>query len=286
MDPIITAVVALVAAVIGWLLGQGAARRPFEESLGRLTRRLQDGDVADIGGGPQSVQAVAKVVEAGWAPATGQATPPETDADGELKQAALWEALHRVSKHLASAVKAPLERAASGDDSTLRSGVGEALGALEDIDFFLATPPDGISEIDLGETVREVIADFGAESGARPKQRGPRRPIHVQGNPDALKDALFLILHNASQFGAGRPVDVVVRVEDGHGRVHVRDRGTGFSAEALSRAYDPFYTTIDGNLGLGLAHARKLLEESGGKIHLRNSERGGGEVEVGLPLTS
>ena len=284
MDLIITAVVALVAAVVGWLLGQGAARRPFEESLGRLTRRLQDGDVADIGGGPQSVQAVAKVVEAGWAPASQAA--PESDGDAELKQAALWEALHRVSKHLASSVKAPLETAASGDDSNLRAGVGEALGALEDIDFFLATPPDGISEIDLGETVREVIADFGAESGARPKQRGPRRPIQVKGNPDALKDALFLILHNATQFGAGRAIDVVVRVEDGHGRVHVRDRGTGFSAEALSRAYDPFYTTIDGNLGLGLAHARKLLEESGGKIHLRNSERGGGEVEVGLPLTS
>ncbi len=282
MDLIVTAVAAAFAGgLAGWMFGQGAGRRTFEEALARLTRRLQEGEVADVGAAPEPVQAVARVVEAHWAPAKpGSAESATTD----LNQAALWEALQRVSTHLSASVRSPLAEASSGDATQLREGVGEALGALEDIEFFLAATPEGRAEIDLGDAVQEVLREFSAEGGVRPKQRGPRRPIQVTGNSEALQDALFLILHNANQFGRGRAIDVVVRVEDGHGRVHVRDRGAGFSAEALSRAYDPFYTTVDGNLGLGLAHARKLIEDSGGKIHLRNSERGGGEVEIGLPL--
>lgn len=270
----------MVAGLAGWLLGKGAGRRPFQESLAGLSRKLREGEVSASAGAPEEVQAIAGVLQTGWEPAT----PEAEDASEAIKQAALWEALHRVSRHLSVAVREPLEEASQGGGGALAAGVDEALGALEDIDFFLATPPDGVTDIDLGQTVREVLDDFSSESAARAKQRGPRRPITVTGNPEALKDALFLILHNASQFGANKAIDVVVRLEDGHGRVHVRDRGPGFSAEALSKAYDPFYTTVEGNLGLGLAHARKLIEDAGGKIHLRNSDRGGGEVEVGLPL--
>lgn len=280
MDPIVVGVIAaVVAGLAGWLLGRGAGRRPFQEALAGLSRKLREGEAAASAGAPEEVQAIAGVLQTGWEPANPDAGDP-TEA---IKQAALWEALHRVSRHLSVAVREPLKEA-SQRKGALAAGVDEALGALEDIEFFLATPPDGVSDIDLGQTVREVLDDFSTESSARAKQRGPRRPITVTGNPEALKDALFLILHNASQFGANKAIDVVVRLEDGHGRVHVRDRGPGFSAEALSRAYDPFYTTVEGNLGLGLAHARKLVEDAGGKIHLRNSERGGGEVEVGLPL--
>ena len=144
--------------------------------------------------------------------------------------------------------------------------------------------PDGTDAVDLGRLVSEVIKEFSQGSGVRTHQRGPRRLLRVNANEEGLKDALFLLLHNAGQFGKGRPVDVVVRVEDGYGRVHVRDKGVGFTAESLSRAYDPFYTTVDSNLGLGLSHARRLVEGSGGKIALRNSDRGGGEVEVAFPL--
>lgn len=300
MDPIITGIIAAVVALpIGWMLGQGAGRRPFEDALGVLARGLQNGEVADVKGSPEGVRAVAKALGSAWAPvgdaprragrsgdAAKEYVVPETQTtpSDTVRQEALWEALQRVNNHLATTIQQPLIEASTGDTSDLREGVEQALGALADIEFFLGTPPQGKTEIDLGEAVREVIADFSATSSTRPKQRGPRRPVHVTGNPDALKDALFLVLHNAEQFGEGRPIDVVVRVEDGHGRVHVRDRGRGFSAEALSRAYDPFYTTVDGNLGLGLAHARQLIEDSGGKIRLLNSERGGGEVEIGLPL--
>jgi two-component system C4-dicarboxylate transport sensor histidine kinase DctB len=68
------------------------------------------------------------------------------------------------------------------------------------------------------------------------------------------------------------------------GRVLIQDEGPGFSAEALSRAYDPFYTTSKDGLGLGLSHARRAVELQGGQIHLRNRTDGGAEVEISVAL--
>lgn len=63
----------------------------------------------------------------------------------------------------------------------------------------------------------------------------------------------------------------------------MRDRGKGFSEEAFRRAFDPFYSTSDAGLGLGLPHARKVIESMGGRIELRNVPDGGAEVEISFP---
>ena len=96
----------------------------------------------------------------------------------------------------------------------------------------------------------------------------------------ALMDALYLVLHNAGRFGNGAKVDLTVEESDGRARIVVRDRGSGFSEEAFSRAFDPFYSTSDAGLGLGLPHARKVIESMGGSIELRNVPDGGAEVEI------
>jgi signal transduction histidine kinase len=96
-------------------------------------------------------------------------------------------------------------------------------------------------------------------------------------------DALYLVLHNAARFGGTATVDVSVLAESGSARIRVRDRGPGFSDEALRRAFDPFYSTAEDGLGLGLPHARRVVEGMGGRIELRNVAAGGGEVEISFP---
>ena len=103
-------------------------------------------------------------------------------------------------------------------------------------------------------------------------------------NPEALLDALYLILHNAAVFGDGKGIVSTVSSDGEWGRVLIQDEGPGFSAEALSKAYDPFYTTSEGGLGLGLSHARRVVELQAGRIHLRNRPDGGAEVEISVPL--
>jgi signal transduction histidine kinase len=98
-------------------------------------------------------------------------------------------------------------------------------------------------------------------------------------------DALYLVLHNASRFGRGQTIDLTVAQQGARAALRVRDHGPGFSEEAFRRAFDPFYSTSEDGLGLGLPHARKLLEAMGGSIQLRNVPDGGAEVEISLPTS-
>lgn len=77
-------------------------------------------------------------------------------------------------------------------------------------------------------------------------------------------------------------------------RIAVRDRGPGFAADVLPRAFEPFVTGADPartpsahGLGLGLALVRKIVEAHGGTVSARNIVDGanvlGAEVAIELP---
>jgi signal transduction histidine kinase len=193
-------------------------------------------------------------------------------------------ALRRMHAFLETKVDGPLKRGLKGRRS-LASSVKQARAAIQDLEIFMSDPSGDSEPEDLAEMVRSTATDFADEWDVSLRIGPPEKPIQVVANAGAFQDALYLILHNAAQFGSAGPVSVEIREEQGWGRVLVRDSGPGFSPDALSRAYDPFYTTTDGGLGVGLSHARQVVEEQGGRIHLRNAEGGGAEVEIALPVS-
>ena len=76
---------------------------------------------------------------------------------------------------------------------------------------------------------------------------------------------------------------MAVESEGDEARVTIRDRGAGFTEEALERARDLFYTTRPGALGLGLPFARKVIEGFGGHLEVGNHPEGGAMVTMVLP---
>lgn len=67
-------------------------------------------------------------------------------------------------------------------------------------------------------------------------------------------------------------------------QVDVADTGCGIAAENLARIFDPFYTTKETGVGLGLSVSHGIVREHGGTIHA-DSEPGQGSVfHVRLPL--
>ena len=66
--------------------------------------------------------------------------------------------------------------------------------------------------------------------------------------------------------GAGRPVRVEVTASRGPGdrlALRLRDDGPGIGPELLNQACDPFVTTKEGHLGVGLTRVQTLLEMYG-----------------------
>ena len=60
--------------------------------------------------------------------------------------------------------------------------------------------------------------------------------------------------------------------------VEIRDTGLGMSKETLNNAFEPFFSTKAGGIGLGLSNVKKIIEQHGGSIHLESKEGEGSSV--------
>jgi signal transduction histidine kinase len=67
--------------------------------------------------------------------------------------------------------------------------------------------------------------------------------------------------------------------------VSVKDTGIGIEKDALSRLFEPFYTTKSGGTGLGLTIAYRIMEDHGGSIHVSSQPGNGTTVTLMFPAT-
>ena len=66
--------------------------------------------------------------------------------------------------------------------------------------------------------------------------------------------------------------------------VQVQDDGPGLSPEMQKRLFEPFVSTKETGLGLGLSICRRLVEAHGGTIHGANAPEGGALFAFTLPV--
>ncbi len=116
-------------------------------------------------------------------------------------------------------------------------------------------------------------------------------PWKIAGDHKALRHAFSEIMLNALQANPDEPnVAVHLAVSPGGAaqlQVEVRDTGRGFNAEIAQRAPEPFFSTRNVGLGLGLTVSRKIIESHHGHIEIPSSQKGEcGMVRVSLPLTN
>jgi signal transduction histidine kinase len=68
--------------------------------------------------------------------------------------------------------------------------------------------------------------------------------------------------------------------------VTVQDWGHGISPDALSRVYDPFFTTRESGSGLGLSISHTIVSDHGGWIDIDTAPGRGCAVCVTLPVAA
>ncbi len=107
----------------------------------------------------------------------------------------------------------------------------------------------------------------------------------VQIDRDQMKQAFYNIIKNSFEAMKRRGIlRIRTDMDDSHVRVSFTDNGGGMSAEALSRVFEPYYTTKSRGSGLGLLIVRRIVREHGGELAIESAEGKGLTLTIRLPF--
>eukprot|EP01036_Dinobryon_divergens_P013500 gene13500-18218_t len=112
-------------------------------------------------------------------------------------------------------------------------------------------------------------------------------------DPVALDQIVHNLILNALQAleqvpTAQRRLTLTLRTVDGtvggQGELAVADSGPGIPPDVLPRLFEPFFSTREGGLGLGLSLCETLASGMGGSLSAANNTTGGAVFRLRLPL--
>ena len=95
---------------------------------------------------------------------------------------------------------------------------------------------------------------------------------------------IFQNSFNAMAFGGTLTIGVEPAHSNGMYKISINDTGKGIPQEDLERVFDPFYTTPEKGIGLGLPLSQKIIEEHGGKVFVSSIPEKGTTLTVLLPV--
>lgn len=148
-------------------------------------------------------------------------------------------------------------------------------------------PAAELKPVDLNALATDVLHLYEreGESGEAAHQVPVRMELdaacpRILGDPQQLRQVIHNLLQNAQDATEGRPVrEVVLRTvwneTSRRVRLVVQDSGSGFPEHILKRAFEPYVTTKPKGTGLGLAVVKKIADEHGARIDLKNRIDGG-----------
>jgi signal transduction histidine kinase len=103
------------------------------------------------------------------------------------------------------------------------------------------------------------------------------RPLWLRGDEDQLSQALSHLIQNSLESLQGTGDVVVEATVDGTGNgggkkrveIDVRDTGRGIEKDMLPLIFEPFFSTKEGGLGLGLPLCNAIVRKHGGRMTVR-----------------
>lgn len=109
--------------------------------------------------------------------------------------------------------------------------------------------------------------------------------LTVMADYTHIKTCFLNIILNAVQaMPEGGRLIIVTKAEGDRAFIRFTDTGAGISPENMEKIFEPYFTTKDLGIGLGLAFTRRIIEEHGGLIAIESEIQKGTTVTVMLPM--
>jgi signal transduction histidine kinase len=101
-----------------------------------------------------------------------------------------------------------------------------------------------------------------------------------------MQEALWNLINNGLQaMPEGGQLKLTAKLrEEKEILIQISDTGEGIPPENLSKIFDYYFTTKEKGIGLGLPLAHKIIQEHGGTIEVKSTERRGTAFLVHLPI--
>ena len=105
---------------------------------------------------------------------------------------------------------------------------------------------------------------------------------------DLMRQILNNLIINAIQSYNNSPyyLGVNLQIKDDKFLLVIRDRGQGISESDISNIFKPYFTTKENGKGIGLAFAKKGVEQAGGNIWFETDKEAGTSFFIKMPIAN
>ncbi|MGB4811170.1 MAG: ATP-binding protein [Methylophilaceae bacterium] len=163
---------------------------------------------------------------------------------------------------------------------------------------YARAPAPKMQALDLNQLIEEVVSFYDIPT-VKINLLLEKQACDIGGDSTMLRQVIHNLLKNAQDALSQQPnatINIETKVSGAMLVLTVQDNGTGFQAEMLQHAFEPYMTSKSNGTGLGLAIVKKIIEENKGSIKIENIGKEDGQpasaksvgavVTISLPLFS
>lgn len=132
---------------------------------------------------------------------------------------------------------------------------------------------DTLDFMSVSTAMRNIAVDF-----------APNSPGSALFDPDMMKLVIMNLVSNAiDAVGEGGRIKVDIRENERYGVLIVSDNGPGMPEEVRRSIFNPFFTTKDKGVGLGLFIVYNIIKAHGGFIEVESEKGSGSSFLIYIP---
>jgi signal transduction histidine kinase len=156
----------------------------------------------------------------------------------------------------------------------------------------LAKAPFELKNIDLNEVAREAIEFLSKLVIARKVELTSaitQNELPILGDRIQLQQVILNLVVNGIDAmndtpTASRIINIRTSRVGEFAELSVSDRGLGIPQDRLKKIFEPFFSSKDDGMGMGLSITRTIVEAHRGRTWAKNRDHGGASFRVELPL--